>query len=73
MFVSADERDTESLGPEAAGTTDAVEVRVSVSGRVIVDSDVDTFNVDTAAKDIGGDADALVAVFEVSVTPDSGS
>ena len=37
---------------------------VHLVGEVVVDDDVDTFDVDTTAKQIRGDQDALVEFFE---------
>lgn len=45
-----------------------VESRV---GHVVVDGDVDTFDVDAAAEDVGADADAVDEVFEVGVAFDA--
>jgi hypothetical protein len=49
-----------------------MQVRVGVAGEVVVDGQVDAFDVDAAAEDIGGDADALVEFFEFFVPFDSG-
>ena len=48
-----------------------MQVRISVAGEVVVDGKVDAFDVDAAAKDVGGDADALVEFFELFVALDA--
>jgi hypothetical protein len=48
-----------------------VKVRVSVSGQIVVDSQVDTFNINTTAEDVGGNADTLVELLEFLVAADT--
>ena len=48
-----------------------MQVRVGVARQVVVDGQVDAFDVDAAAEDVGGDADALVEFFEFFVPFDS--
>lgn len=48
-----------------------MEIRVRVGGQVVVDGQVDAFDVDAAAEDVGSDADALVEFFEFFVAFDS--
>lgn len=66
-MISADEGNGQALGAETTGTTDAVQVRVGVSRQIVVDSQVDTLDVDTAAEDVGGDTDTLIEVLELLV------
>ena len=73
IIRAADERDTETLGSETTSTTDAVKVRISLVGHVVVDGDVDTLDVDAATEDVGADADAVDEVLEVGVTLDATS
>jgi hypothetical protein len=49
-----------------------VQVRIGVGREVVVDGKVDALNVDATAKDVGGDADALVKVLELLVALDAG-
>lgn len=67
VLGAANERDTKTLGSEAAGTTDAVEVRVSLVRHVVVDGDVDTFNINTTAEDVSGHANTGLEVLELFV------
>ena len=67
-MVGGDEGNGQTLGTEAASTSDTMEVGVRVSGKIVVDREIDSLNVDTTAKDIGSDADALVEVLEFLVT-----
>lgn len=65
VLVVRDKRDRKTLGPEPARTADPVEVRVGVSGRVIVDDNVDALDVDTATKHVGRDEDSLLERLEL--------
>lgn len=67
VLFRADKRDSQTLGTETTGTTDAVEVRVGISGQIVVDGKVDTLNVDATTEDIGSNADALVELLELLV------
>lgn len=71
VFLLAHERDGETLGTETTGTTHAVEVRISITGHVVVDGQVDTLDVDTTSEDVGGNADTLVEVLELLVALDT--
>lgn len=70
MFL-ADEGNGQTLGTEPTGTTHAVEVGVSVTWHVVVDSQVDPLDVDTTTEDVGGDADSFVELLELLVTLDA--
>ena len=48
-----------------------MEVTVSVGGAVIVDNDVDTFDIDAATKDISRDQDTLLEGLEGRVPLDT--
>jgi hypothetical protein len=48
-----------------------MEIRVGLVGHIVVDSDVDTLDVDTATKDVGGDTDAGLELLELPVTLDT--
>ena len=69
--ISADERNRQTLSTESTRTADTVEVRISISGKIVVDCEVDTLNIDTTAEDISGNTDALVEVLELLVAFDT--
>ena len=69
--VVAHKGNSKTLGTETAGTTDTVEVGVSVRRQIVVDCEVDTLNVDTTSEDVRGDTDALVELLELLVTADT--
>ena len=69
--ISADERNRQTLSTESTRTADTVEVRISISGKIVVDCEVDTLNIDTTAEDISGDTDTLVEVLELLVAFDT--
>ena len=71
VLAGANKRDAKTLGTESASTTNAMEIRVSVVGEVVVDCKVDLFDIDTTTEDIRSDTDALVEVFEFLVTLDT--
>lgn len=48
-----------------------MEVGVGITGEVVVDGEVDALDVDTTAKDVGGDADTLVEFLEFLVAFDT--
>lgn len=45
-----------------------MQVRVGVTGQIVVDSQIDTLNIDTTTKDISCNTDALLEVLESLVT-----
>ena len=71
VILAADEGDGQTLGTETAGTTDAVQVGVGISGQVVVDGEVDTLDIDTTAEHVGGNADTLVEFLELLVAFDT--
>lgn len=71
VLLAADEADTETLGTETTGTSDTVEVRVGVTGQVVVDGQVDALNIDTTAEDVSGDTDTFVKLLELLVALDT--
>ena len=71
VLVGSDERDGEALGTEPASTTDAVQVGVGIGGQIIVDGEIDALNIDATTEDVGGNADTLVELLELLVSPDT--
>src|ERR1700685_4631750 len=54
VLLAANEGNAETLGAEAAGATDAMQVRVRLGRQVVVDRQVDLLNVDAATEDVRG-------------------
>ena len=48
-----------------------MEVGVSITRKIVVDGQVDALDIDTTAKDISCNADALVELLELLVAPDT--
>lgn len=71
-MLAADEGDTETLGTETTSTADAMEVRIGITGKIVVDSKVDALDIDTTTEDVGSDTDTLVELLELLVTLDTG-
>lgn len=53
------ECDGETFGTETTSTRNTMQVGVRILGHVVVEHDVDTFNVHATTEEIGGDQDAL--------------
>jgi hypothetical protein len=70
--LRAHERNRNTLGSETPGTTNTMKVGVSIAWKIIVDSQVDTLDIDTTTKDVSGYADALIEFLELLVPLDSG-
>ena len=62
--VGRDEGDGNTLGSETTGTTDTVEVLIGVIREIVVDDNIDTFNINTTTKEIGGNQDTSVEFLE---------
>lgn len=60
-----DEVDTHTLSAETTGTTDTVDVVLSVGGQVVVDDERHLLDVDTTGQEIGGDEHARRAGAEL--------
>lgn len=85
VAVVGNEADSDSLGTETTATADTVEVGVCRLGKeiivrnaggdglghVVVDDQIDAFEVDTTTEDVSGDADALVVVLELLIASDT--
>ena len=71
ILGAADKRDAETLGSEATGTTDTMEIRVGLVGHIVVDSDVNTLDIDTTAKDICRDTDTGLELLKLLVPLDT--
>jgi hypothetical protein len=68
---AADKRDTQTLGTETTGTTDTMQVSISLVGHVVVDGNVDALDIDTTTEDVGRDTDTSLELLELLVTLDT--
>lgn len=73
VVVVADKRDRQTLRTETTGTADTVKVGVGISGKIVVDCQVDTLDINTTAENIGGNTNTLVEFLEFLVAFDTGS
>lgn len=71
ILVRLNEGNRQSLSSKSAGTTDTMQVAVRLRRHVKVEDDVDFLNVDTTAKDLSGDQDAVLELLEALVDFDS--
>ena len=71
ILFGADEGDGQTFGTKSSRASDSMQVRIRVFGHVIIEHDVDLLNVDTSAKDLGGDQDTVLEGLESFVDLDS--
>lgn len=63
-MIAADKRDAQPFGAKSSSTSDPVKIRVGIRRKIVIDGEVDTFDIDTTTEHVGGNADALVELFE---------
>jgi hypothetical protein len=70
-LLVGNEGDRQTLGTETTSTTDTVKVGVSITWKIVVDSQVNALNIDTTTKDVGSNANTLVELLELLVSLDT--
>lgn len=73
VLLRCHKTDTQPLGPKSASTTNTVQVRVGIDRQVVVDGQVDALDINTSAKDVSCNADALAEFFELFEAFNTGS
>lgn len=68
VTIAADKGDGKTLGTETTSTANAVQVGVGITWHVVVDSQVDTLDVDTTPENVGSNTDSLVELLEFLVS-----
>ena len=48
-----------------------MKIGVGIGRKIVVDGEIDAFDIDASAKDVGGDADTLVELLELFVALDT--
>lgn len=71
ILIAADKGDAQPFGSKSSRTTDPVKVRVGIRRKIVIDGKVDAFNIDPTTKDVSGNADALVELFEFFISFDT--
>lgn len=71
VFLAAHERDSKTLGTETTSTTDTMQVGAGIAGQIVVDSQVDTLDINTTSEDVSGNADTLLEILELLVAADT--
>ena len=71
VLVGGGESDGQTLGSETTGTTDAMQVRVSIPGHVKVEHNVDFLDVDSATENLSGNQNAVLELLEAVINLDS--
>ena len=69
--LAADKRDAQAFGAKTTRSADAVKVRVGIARQIIVDGEIDPFDVNATPKDIRRHADALVELLKLLVPFDT--
>ena len=72
VTFAAYEGDTQSFRAKSTSTSNTMQIAVGIAWQVVVDRQIDTFDINTTAKDVRGDTDAFVKFFEFFVTFDAG-
>ena len=67
ILISAHKSDGQALGAETTGTSDSVQVAVSIERHVEVEHDVDLLNIDATTEELGGDKDSVLELLETFV------
>lgn len=70
-MLTTDEANTQPLGTKATSSTDSVKIGVGISREIVVDGEVDAFNINTSTEDVSRDADTLVELFELFIAFDT--
>lgn len=65
------EGDRQAFGTETASSAHSVEISVVILRHVVVNDDVDTFNIDASTQDVSGHHDAELEVLEFLVVFDT--
>lgn len=71
VSLVAYETDTQPLSPESARTSNTVQVAVCIRWKVVIDGEVDFFNIDTTTENVSGNTDTLLEILEFLVAFDT--
>mmetsp|Transcript_23900 Transcript_23900/g.56458 ORF Transcript_23900/g.56458 Transcript_23900/m.56458 type:complete len:273 (+) Transcript_23900:96-914(+) len=71
VLFARDKRNGDTLSPKTSGTTDTVQELVTFFREVVVDNDVDTFDIDTTAEQVRRYQDTSVEVLEGLILTDT--
>ena len=69
--LAGNERDGKALGAETTSAANAVQELVRVVGKVVIDNNIDTLNVDTTSEQVCGNEDASIELLERFVLRDA--
>jgi len=67
VIFGADETDGKTFGTESTGSCYSMEISIRVLWHIVVKNDVNSLNIDTSSKKIGGNQDSSLKVFELAV------
>jgi len=67
VVFGADETDGKTFGTESTGSGYSMEVSIRILWHIVVENDVNSFNIDTSSEKIGGDQNSSLKVLELAV------
>lgn len=71
ISVAADEWDTQTLCAKSASTPNPMKIWIGIAWQIVIDGEINAFNVDSSAKDVGSNTDTLVEFLEFLVAFDT--
>lgn len=71
ILIAANKHNSQTLGTEPTSPTNSVQVTVSISRSVVRNRNVDTLDIDTTTKDVGGNKNTLFEVLKLLVALDT--
>lgn len=71
ILFATHKADAQTFRAESTRTADSVEIRVGICRHVVVDGQVDPFDIDPSTEDVSGDTDAFVEFLELLVSFDA--
>jgi hypothetical protein len=70
-FFVRNKRDGQSLSSKSTSSTNSMQVGIGVVGHVVIDHDIDTFDIDTSTQQVGGNHDSVFVILEVLISVNS--
>jgi hypothetical protein len=67
VVFGADETDGKTFGTESTGSGYSMEISIRILWHIVVENDVNSFDIDTSSEKIGGDQNSSLKVFELAV------
>merc|ERR1711931_215433 len=68
IFIIGNERDSQTLGTKSTSSGDTMKICVRIFRHIIIEDDVDSFNIHTTTKQIGGNQNTALEIFKFLIT-----